>query len=79
MRMFTSYFSLSLTVIMLFVCIERVFAQDISLVTSVNRNVLTLSDQLQLTLTVDGTQDTSPPAFPSVEGFNLLYGPKISA
>ena len=79
MKMFTSYFSLSLAVIMLFVCIERVFAQDISLVASVNRNVLTLSDQLQLTLTVDGTQDTSPPAFPSVEGFNLLYGPKISA
>ena len=79
MRMFTRYFSLSLAVIMLFVCIERVFAQDISLVASVNRNVLTLSDQLQLTLTVDGTQDTSPPAFPSVEGFNLLYGPKISA
>jgi hypothetical protein len=79
MRIFTSYFSLSLAVIMLFVCIERVFAQDISLVASVNRNVLTLSDQLQLTLTIDGTQDTSPPAFPSVEGFNLLYGPKISA
>ncbi len=79
MRMFTRCFSLSLAVIMLFVCVARVFAQDISLVASVNRNVLTLSDQLQLTLTIDGTQDTAPPAFPSVEGFSLLYGPKISA
>src|SRR3989338_9402616 len=79
MRMFTRYFSLSLAVIMVFVCIERVFAQDISLVASVNRNVLTLNDQLQLTLTINGTQDTSPPAFPSIEGLNLLYGPKISA
>jgi hypothetical protein len=30
-------------------------------------------------LTIHGTQDTSPPSFPSIEGFTLSFGPKITA
>ncbi len=58
---------------------EKTFAADIRLSATVDRNVLTINDQLQLTLTIHGTQDTLPPSFPSIDGFTLLYGPKISA
>lgn len=56
-----------------------VFAQDISLTATVDQNILKLHDRLELTLTIHGTQDISPPSFPTIEGFTLLFGPKISA
>ncbi len=58
---------------------EKTFAEDIRLSAAVDRNILTINDQLQLTLTIHGTQDTLPPSFPNIDGFTLLYGPKISA
>lgn len=58
---------------------DGAFAGDITLTVTVDRNVVTMNDKLQLTLTVYGTQDTSVPSFPGIEGFTLLYGPKISA
>ncbi len=71
-------FYIWITIIIFLGCIETVFAQDVGLTATVDRNVLTLNDRLQLTLTIHGTQDTSPPSFPSIDGFTLLYGPKIS-
>lgn len=58
---------------------DAAFAGEIYLTVTVDRNVVTINDKLQLTLTVYGTQDTPAPSFPSIEGFTLLYGPKISA
>ncbi len=78
MGKYVKHFYLWITIIIFFGYIETVFAQDISLTATVDRNVLTLNDRLQLTLTIHGTQDTAPPSFPSIEGFTLLYGPKIS-
>lgn len=78
MGKYVKHFYLWITIIIFFGCIETVFAQDISLTATVDRNTLTLNDRLQLTLTIHGTQDTAPPSFPSIEGFTLLYGPKIS-
>ena len=73
------FFSLCIGIAIIFGCIEKTFAEDISLTATIDRNSLTLNDRLQLTLTIHGTQDTSPPSFPSIDGFTLLFGPKISA
>lgn len=58
---------------------DAALAGEIYLTATVDRNVVTMSDKLQLTLTVYGTQDTPVPSFPIIEGFTVLYGPKISA
>lgn len=73
------HFSILISVIIIFGCIEKTFAQDIRLTATVDQNVLTVNDQLKLTLTIHGTQDTTPPSFPSIDGFTLLFGPQISA
>lgn len=73
------YFSVLISVIIIFGCAGKTFAQDIRLTATVDQNVITLNDQLELTLTVHGTQDTLPPSFPSIDGFTLLFGPQISA
>ena len=79
MRKYIRCFGFLILIIIIFGCVEKTFAQDINLAATVDRNVLTPNDRLQLTLTINGTQDTSPPLFPSIEGFTLLYGPKITA
>ncbi len=79
MQKYVRYFGFLISVVIIFGCIQNTFAEDISLTATIDRNSLTINDRLQLTLTVHGTQDTSPPSFPSVDGFTLLYGPKISA
>ena len=76
---YARFFSLWFGIAIIFGCIEKTFAEDISLTATIDRNSLTLNDRLQLTLTIHGTQDTSPPSFPSIDGFTLLFGPKISA
>ena len=76
---YARFFSLCIGIAIIFGCIEKTFAEDISLTATIDRNSLTLNDRLQLTLTIHGTQDTSPPSFPSIDGFTLLFGPKISA
>lgn len=79
MRKYVRYFGFLISVVIIFGCIQKTFAEDISLTATIDRNSLTLNDRLQLTLTIHGTQDTSPPSFPSIDGFTLLFGPKISA
>ena len=76
---YARFFSLWFGIAIIFGCIQKTFAEDISLTATIDRNSLTLNDRLQLTLTIHGTQDTSPPSFPSIDGFTLLFGPKISA
>ena len=76
---YARFFSLWFGIAIIFGCIEKTFAEDISLTATIDRNSLTLNDRLQLTLTIHGTQDTSPPSFPSIDGFTLLFGPKITA
>ena len=76
---YARFFSLWFGIAIIFGCIQKTFAEDISLTATIDRNSLTLSDRLQLTLTIHGTQDTSPPSFPGIDGFTLLFGPKISA
>ncbi|MCF6155122.1 MAG: protein BatD [Candidatus Brocadia sp.] len=79
MRVYCKYFSIVISFIVIFGCIGKTIAQDILLTATVDQNVITLNDQLELTLTIHGTQDTLPPSFPSIDGFTLLYGPQISA
>ena len=76
---YARFFSLWFGIAIIFGCIQKTFAEDISLIATIDRNSLTLNDRLQLTLTIHGTQDTSPPSFPAIDGFTLLFGPKISA
>ena len=68
-----------ISVVIVFGHVGKLCAQDIRLTATVDQNILTLGDQLRLTLTIHGTQDTAPPSFPVIEGFTLLYGPSISA
>ena len=79
MRKHIRYFTLLILIALICGFNGRAFAEDISLTASIDRNSLTLNDRLQLTLTIHGTQDTSPPSFPSIDGFTLLFGPKILA
>ncbi|UJS17157.1 MAG: BatD family protein [Candidatus Jettenia sp.] len=79
MGKYVRYVSLCIGIIITFGYMGSVCAQDISLTATVDQNILKLHDRLELTLTVHGTQDTPPPSFPNVEGFTLLFGPKVSA
>lgn len=80
MKKHVRYFSLLMLIIIpLSGSIEKAFAQDINLTATVNHNILTLNDRLELTLTIQGAQDTPLPSFPDIHGFTLLFGPKISA
>lgn len=79
MGKYVRYLSFCIAMLGVLGCIEKAFAQEIHLTATVDQNVLTLNDRLELTLTIQGTQDTSPPSFPNIEGFTLLFGPKISA
>ncbi len=79
MKVYYKYFTILISVIIIFGCVERIFAQDVRLTATVDQNILTVNDRLELTLTIHGTQDTAPPSFPSIEGFTLLFGPTISA
>ncbi|GAN31647.1 MAG: protein BatD [Candidatus Brocadia sp. AMX2] len=78
-EIYYKYFSVLISVIIILGCIGKTFAEDIRLTATVDQNVLTLDEQLKLTLTIHGTQDTLPPSFPSIDGFTLLFGPQISA
>ncbi len=79
MRKYSRFFTLWFGIVIIFVCSEKTFAQDIRLTATVDQNVLTVNDRLELTLTIHGTQDTPPPLFPDIEGFTLMFGPSISA
>ncbi len=79
MRRYKFYCCILISVVIVFGHVGKLCAQDIRLTATVDQNILTLGDQLRLTLTIHGTQDTAPPSFPVIEGFTLLYGPSISA
>lgn len=79
MRKYAGCLHIVALIVIVFSCTGKVFAEDISLTATVDRNSITINDRLQLTLTIHGTQETAPPSFPSIEGFTLLFGPKISA
>lgn len=78
MKVYYKYFTVVTAVLIIFGCVETIFAQDVCLTATVDQNVVTVNDRLELTLTIHGTQDTAPPSFPSIEGFTLLFGPRIS-
>lgn len=79
MRVFNIYFCIVVSAMIFFGGMGKIFARDIRLTATVDQNILTLQDRLELTLTIHGTQDTAHPSFPTIEGFTLLYGPSISA
>lgn len=79
MSVYKHYCSILMSVFAIFACMGKLCAQDILVTATVDQNILTLNDQLKLTLTIHGTQDTAHPSFPAIEGFTLLYGPSISA
>src|SRR3990170_6376945 len=79
MQKYVRYFGFLISVVIIIGGLNCAFAQEISLTATIDRNSLTVNDRLQLTLTIHGTQDTAPPSFPRIDGFTLLFGPKISA
>ncbi len=47
------------------------FAEDIQVLATVDRNQITLEDSLQLSITIQGTQNTPPPELPSLPDFRV--------
>ncbi len=47
------------------------FAEDIQVMATVDRNQITLEDSLQLSITIQGTQNTPPPELPSLPDFRV--------
>ena len=50
---------------------SHAFAEDIQVLATVDRNQITLEDSLQLSITIHGTQNTSPPELPSLPDFRI--------
>ena len=58
----------------LFLCMglsSPAFAEDIQVLATVDRNQVTLEDSLQLSITIQGTQNTPPPELPSLPNFRV--------
>ncbi len=47
------------------------FAEDIQVLATVDRDQITLEDSLQLSITIQGTQNTPPPELPSLPDFRI--------
>jgi hypothetical protein len=47
------------------------FAEDIQVLATVDRNQITLEDSLQLSITIEGTQNIPPPELPSLPDFRV--------
>ena len=67
-----------LIITLLFIKALTGFADEIGLVASVDKTVLTTADSINLTITVSGSSDTTQPKLPKLEGFNLIFGPSVS-
>ncbi len=52
--------------------VPQSFGQDISVTATVNKNRLTLEDILQLSIIIQGTQNTPPPELPSLSDFKVV-------
>lgn len=48
------------------------FGADIRVIATVDKNRLTLEDTLQLSILIQGTQNTSPPELPSLPNFKIM-------
>jgi hypothetical protein len=60
--------------LLLLLCIglsSLAFAKDIQVRATVDRNQITLVDSLQLSITIQGTQNTAPPELPSLPDFRV--------
>ena len=69
-----------LFIISLFVInVSTSFADEIKLVASVDKNVLTTKDSINLTIMVIGSTATAQPQLPDLAGFNLIFGPSVSS
>ena len=47
------------------------WAKNIQVIATVDRNEITLEDSLKLSITIQGTQNTSPPELPSLPDFRI--------
>ena len=47
------------------------FGKDVQVVATVDRNQITLDDSVQLSITIKGTQNTSPPELPALPDFRI--------
>jgi len=47
------------------------FGKDVQVVATVDRNQITLDDSVQLSVTIKGTQNTSPPELPALPDFRI--------
>ncbi len=52
--------------------VPQSFGQDISVAATVNKNRLTMEDVLQLSIIIQGTQNTPPPKLPSLPDFRVV-------
>ena len=52
--------------------VSQIFAQNISVTATVDKNSLTLEDVLQLSIVIKGTQNTPPPELPSLPDFRVV-------
>ena len=48
-----------------------VWGENVQVLATVDRNEITLEDSLQLSITIQGTQNTSPPELPSLPDFRI--------
>ena len=47
------------------------WGENIQVLATVDKNEITLEDSLQLSITIQGTQNTSPPELPSLPDFRI--------
>ncbi|MGR3219107.1 MAG: BatD family protein [Candidatus Anammoxibacter sp.] len=66
-------------IVLMFVMELTAFAEEIQLVASVDKTVLTTDDSLSLKITVTGAANVRQPQLPDLQGFNLIFGPSISS
>ncbi len=66
-----SKFSKILTTLFWIALTSPAWADDISVLATVDRNQITLEDSLQLSITIQGTQNTPPPELPSLPDFRV--------
>ncbi len=62
-----------------FIMTLNAFAEEIKLIASVDKTVLTTIDTLNITLTVKGSTNTPQPTLPDFQGLDLIFGPNISS
>lgn len=54
------------------------YAEEIQLIASVDKVVLTTNDSLNLTIKIKGSANTPQPNLPNLNAFNMIFGPSVS-